>query len=585
MRAMKAKRNAKRVNLTTTTEKEEEEEKELNGKITWSSEPGQRRRWRRLASQGPTPYAASRVTDELSAFLLLFTARMEQIVLVHTNREGSRSHGSEGAGWTDMDVVELRAYVGLLLLTGVFRSWGEAAVSLWDAECGRPVFPATMPLERFYTCSKALRFDDRATRPARHASDELAAVRELWDEWSSRLPLLYDPGREVTVDEQLVPFRGRCPFRQYMPSKPTRYGVKIWAACDARSSYAWNMQVYTGKAASGEHEKKNQGLRVVLDVTRGLGGGRNVTCNNFFTSYELAERLLARDLTVVGMLHKNRPELPAWPVHHRHEAFSSEFAFTPSVTLVSYVPKRNQSMLLLSTAHGDAAVAVDRPDRKPEILLHYNRNKDGVDNLDKLVTAYSCRRRTRRWPTAVFHNILDVSAYNAFVLWQELNPEHAASLHSRRNARRLFLERLGKALVAPLVQRRAGVPRAPAEVEVGDEADVDTDMDTELELEPEPELEPEAVEQRRTRRPEGATRAPRKRCQVCPPRLDRKTSMACARCAVRVCGRCYILYCPACDLQARRGGREATERTMPPERRREGCARTASPCAAGSSRP
>ena len=51
----------------------------------------------------------------------------------------------------------------------------------------------------------------------------------------------------MTVDEQLVCFRGRCPFRQYIPSKPGKYGIKIWAICEANTSYAWKMQVYTGK--------------------------------------------------------------------------------------------------------------------------------------------------------------------------------------------------------------------------------------------------------------------------------------------------------------------------------------------------
>ena len=79
------------------------------------------------------------------------------------------------------------------------------------------------------------------------------------------------PGPEVTVDERLVPFRGRCPFKQYIRSKQGKYGIKIWAACDARSSYAWNMQVYTGKPVTGRPEKK-QGMRVVLDMTAGLNG-------------------------------------------------------------------------------------------------------------------------------------------------------------------------------------------------------------------------------------------------------------------------------------------------------------------------
>jgi hypothetical protein len=45
----------------------------------------------------------------------------------------------------------------------------------------------------------------------------------------------------------------------------------------------------------------------------------------------------------------------------------------------------------------------------------------GVDNFDKLVTGYSCKRRTLRWPLVIFIYILDISAFNAFVIWMALN--------------------------------------------------------------------------------------------------------------------------------------------------------------------
>ncbi|KAE8284769.1 hypothetical protein D5F01_LYC16203 [Larimichthys crocea] len=67
-------------------------------------------------------------------------------------------------------------------------------------------------------------------------------TRNIWDGWVERLPLMYNPGPEVTADERLVPFRGRCSFKMYIPSKPGECGIKIWAACDARNSYTWNMQ-------------------------------------------------------------------------------------------------------------------------------------------------------------------------------------------------------------------------------------------------------------------------------------------------------------------------------------------------------
>ncbi|KAJ7984080.1 hypothetical protein DPEC_G00366450 [Dallia pectoralis] len=330
-----------------------------NGKIAWSSVPCRARqgsppRGRHEAVAGPTAQAAAGACDIASAFSLFITPRVEAIVLEATNREGSRRHGD---AWRGMDAVDLRAYAGQLILAGVYRSRGEAAASLWDAESGRPIFRATMTLKVFYAYSSLLRFNDRETRPARRAVDKLAAVRELWDEWSARLPSLYNPGPDVTVDEQLVPFRGRCPFRQYMPSKPARYGIKAWVCCDARSSYAWKMQVYTGKPRDGP--ERNLGARVVFDLTEGLPRDHTVTCDNFFTSYELAQRLLAdRGLALVGTVHKNKPELPpALLATKTRRVLSSAFAFTPIATLVSYLARRNRNVLLLSTLHADARLS------------------------------------------------------------------------------------------------------------------------------------------------------------------------------------------------------------------------------------
>lgn len=66
-----------------------------------------------------------------------------------------------------MDQTQLRAYFGVLVLAGVFRSKGESAESLWDAETGREIFRATMSLENFHIISRIIRFDNRDDRPAR----------------------------------------------------------------------------------------------------------------------------------------------------------------------------------------------------------------------------------------------------------------------------------------------------------------------------------------------------------------------------------------------------------------------------------
>lgn len=62
-----------------------------------------------------------------------------------------------------------------------------------------------------------------------------------------------------------------------------------------KTSHAWNLQIYTGKHASGIPEKKNQGKRVVLDMTTGLRG-HNITYDNFFTSYDLGQEHVLQNL-------------------------------------------------------------------------------------------------------------------------------------------------------------------------------------------------------------------------------------------------------------------------------------------------
>lgn len=164
-----------------------------------------------------------------------------------------------------MDGVEIRAFLGLCILAGVYRSSNEPISTLWSEREGRPVFTSTMARNRFTDVLKYLRFDDKGTRVERQQSDKLAAFRDIWTMFTEQLPKYYIPGSDLCVDEQLVAFRGKCGFRQYIPSKPAKYGLKIWWCCDANTSYPLTGQVYLGKQP-GEQREVGQGARVVQDL-------------------------------------------------------------------------------------------------------------------------------------------------------------------------------------------------------------------------------------------------------------------------------------------------------------------------------
>jgi hypothetical protein len=92
-----------------------------------------------------------------------------------------------------------------------------------------------MSAERFNFLIKCLRFDDKETRAIRQRDDKFAPIRELWQALIVNFQRWYTPGSYITVDEQLVGFRGRCPFRMYIPNKPNKYGIKLVMAADVNS--------------------------------------------------------------------------------------------------------------------------------------------------------------------------------------------------------------------------------------------------------------------------------------------------------------------------------------------------------------
>ena len=225
-----------------------------------------------------------------------------------------------------------------------------------------------MSRRRFSELQANIRFDDITTRKDRTQNDKLAPFREFLDRISERCKDFYKPSENLTIDEQLVRFFGHCRLRVYMPSKPDKYGIKIWVLADAANAYCLNFQVYTGKPVGG-HPERNLGQRVVLELSDFLPGGYNITTDNFFTSVPLANALLNRmnPMTILGTLKKNKPDVPSEFIKTAdRQNESSIFGFTEKLSLVSYCPRPRKLVLLLSSMHHDADRAGEVEHYKPK---------------------------------------------------------------------------------------------------------------------------------------------------------------------------------------------------------------------------
>jgi hypothetical protein len=161
----------------------------------------------------------------------------------------------------------------------------------------------------------------------------------------------------------------------------------------------------------------NIGSSVVKQLSeRFYFSNRVVTADNFFSSVLLAMELLRKGMFFVATIRKNKPQVPECFLPKRNRAIlSCLFAFTYWLTLVSYVPKLNKSVVLISTLHHDNSRELSAG-LKPKIITFYNQEKVGCDTFDQLCSNYTCRRRTNRFFFFLFCSIYAKFNSNKFSL-------------------------------------------------------------------------------------------------------------------------------------------------------------------------
>ena len=144
---------------------------------------------------------------------------------------------------------------------------------------GVEMFRMVMNIKRFKFLLRCLRFDDRISREERKQLDRLAAIRDIFSALVSNCQNCYSLGENVTIDEKLKGFRGRCSFIHYIPSKPNKNGIKIYALVDAKLYYSFSLEVYCGKQTDSPcHQNKPPDVvkRLAESIYR---SGRNITAD------------------------------------------------------------------------------------------------------------------------------------------------------------------------------------------------------------------------------------------------------------------------------------------------------------------
>ena len=108
----------------------------------------------------------------------------------------------------------------------------------------------------------------------------------------------------------MIAFKGRLSFRQYLPAKLTKYGIKVWMAADSLNGYVLNFSVYLG--SEGENRRIHRlGYDVVMNMAHPfLNKNHHLFFDNFFSSPILLDHLLDQQTYACSTVRCTRKDLP-----------------------------------------------------------------------------------------------------------------------------------------------------------------------------------------------------------------------------------------------------------------------------------
>ena len=320
--------------------------------------------------------------------------------------------------WKPTDRQEMLCFLALQILMGVIHKPRLALYWAKDTLISTPIFGQLMSRDRFHILLKFLHFDDnRNYNPADPNRDRLHKIRTVTDMIKRKCSQVYYPGKKLCVDESLVLFKGRLQFKQYIKTKRARFGIKLFQFCTP-DGIVFDYLIYHGimgpqLVQMGEDALMTERIVATL-MHRYLHKGHHLFIDNFYTTFNLAQYLLANNTYVTGTIRENRRHFPLDLKRIALDKGSSAFFEHNELVVVKFRAHKDSSsgkakvVYLLSSSHRPELRNTARRDRdgnviqKPSCVVDYNFNMGGVDMVDQQLDSIDVLRKSYKWYKKLF---------------------------------------------------------------------------------------------------------------------------------------------------------------------------------------
>lgn len=431
---------------------------------------------------GPVITTNEEVKSPVGYFTKYFTKDIFELISAQTNLYSVQKSGTS----VKCTCSEIRKLFGAHIIMGTL-SFPRLRM-YWEPHTRIPLIADHFSVNMVFRLRNNLHLVDN--EQGNSGDDKLWKVRPLLDRIRQTCLSLKQEERQ-SIDEQMIPFKGRTIMKQFVRGKPNPVGLKNFVRCGV-SGLVYDFEIYQGKSTGIGDQHKHLGLggSVVMRLCENVpqGCGYKAYFDNFFTSLPLIRELLGRKIYAVGTIRANRlhkcplkseAELKKEGRGAVDEAVPVEEDFcvvrwldNGVVTLASsYVGTDYVDKVRRWSASQKQHVEIARP----EIVKEYCAFMGGVDKMDFLISLYRIKLKTRKWTLKVIFHMVDLAVCNSWLQYQrDMDLTHRSK--KERMDLLTFRNTIAEALIlmeetnSSSTTRKRGRPRSiPSEEEDGDE--------------------------------------------------------------------------------------------------------------------
>jgi len=182
-------------------------------------------------NDGATPY---------SIFIQIFTDELFELIRVETIRYAVQC----GKDNFTLSVKELKIFFAINIAMTYIKY--PNVQMYWSSQDGlrMDLIADAMPYNRFTEIKRYINFADNSNQP-NTVIDKYWKVRPVLDILHQSFHAATSTSERVAIDEMMVPFKGKSNLKQYLKSKPKKWGFKIWVQAST-NGYVHCFEMYQG---------------------------------------------------------------------------------------------------------------------------------------------------------------------------------------------------------------------------------------------------------------------------------------------------------------------------------------------------